>query len=261
MEVRILSPALLMHPADRVHRALEFARAGLNQTEIARRTGVPRRTISEWVRHGPPRGRLRTHAACPRCGSDAHAFDELPQSYTYLLGLYLGDGCISTHPRDVYKLRIVLDTRYPGILRECEQAMRTVLPGSKVARHKRESNCAEIYSYSKAWPCLVPQHGPGRKHERRIVLRDWQWRHVIRDPGLLLRGLVHSDGCRFTNTGRGAWRHPRYSFCNVSDDIKKIFCDACDLLGLHWTVAPPKTIYVSRKDDVALLDEFVGPKR
>ncbi len=45
-----------------------------------------------------------------------------------------------------------------------------------------------------------------------------------------------------------------------------IFCTACDRLGLHWTAAFPKdetravTIYVSRKDDVARMDEFVGPK-
>jgi hypothetical protein len=33
------------------------------------------------------------------------------------------------------------------------------------------------------------------------------------------------------------------------------------LLGLHWTMARPHTIYVSRKADVAKLGEFVGPKR
>jgi hypothetical protein len=157
-------------------------------------------------------------------------------------------------------LRVVLDMRYPGIIRECEEAMRDVMPKSRVGRQRRPTKCFEIHSYSKSWPCLFPQHGPGRKHERAIVLRDWQRRHVAREPGLLLRGLIHSDGCRFINTGRGGWRNPRYTFCNVSDDIKRIFCDACDLLGLRWTVAPPKTIYVSRKADVARLDEFVGPK-
>jgi hypothetical protein len=46
----------------------------------------------------------------------------------YLLGLYLGDGCISAHPRGVYRLRITLDLRYPGIVEECEAALRAVLP-------------------------------------------------------------------------------------------------------------------------------------
>jgi hypothetical protein len=79
--------------------------------------------------------------------------------------------------------------------------------------------------------------------------------------------LIQSDGCRFVNTGRGGWRQPRYAFSNVSTDITSIFCSACDCLGPGWTAAFPKSetaavaIYVSRKADVARLDEFVGPKR
>jgi hypothetical protein len=119
----------------------------------------------------------------------------------------------------------------------------------------------ELYSYSKSWPCLFPQHGPGKKHDRRIVLTSWQLARVSQRPDLLLRGLLHSDGCRFTNTGRGGWSHPRYAFANVSPDIRAIFCAACELLGLRWTASGNKTIYVSRKDDVALLDLLVGPKR
>jgi hypothetical protein len=252
-----------MHPPERVHRALELAERGLNPTEISRLTGIHRRTVSDWVRHGPPRGRSKVDpaASCPECGWGAHAFDALPPAYTYLLGLYLGDGTIAAHPRGVFKLRVFLDAKYPGIINECADAMQSVQPTNTVRRRSTKDNCVEVYSYSRSWPCLFPQHGPGMKHERPIVLRDWQWRHVLREPELIVRGLIQSDGCRFTNTGRGGWRHPRYSFSNVSDDIKRIFCDACDLLGLRWTVAPPKTVYVSRKADVALLDEFVGPKR
>ena len=253
-------PHFDVHPPDRVQEALRLSRSGLNPCEISRRIGIPRGTVRDWVAHGPPRTQAHIGPACEQCGRDAHAYEDLPPEYSYLLGLYLGDGCISAHRRDVYRLRIVLDLRYPGILAECEAAMRAVMPTSKVLRQRRETKCFEISSYSKAWPCLFPQHGPGRKHERRIALADWQWRHVVREPGLLLRGLIHSDGCRFINTGRGGWRHPRYTFCNVSDDIRRIFCDACGLLGLRWTVAPPKTVYVSRVADVALLDEFVGAK-
>jgi hypothetical protein len=90
-------------------------------------------------------------------------------------------------------------------------------------------------------------------------LTAWQQALVLRTPELLLRGLIHSDGCRFENTGRGGWRNARYSFSNYSDDIRGIFCQACDMLGLRWTSAP-RTIYVSRKADVARMDEFVGPK-
>ena len=178
--------------------------------------------------------------------------------YAYLLGLYLGDGCIATHHRGVYRLRIILDEKYPGILSEAERAMQSVMPFSRVGRVQRPG-CVEVGSYSKAWPCLFPQHGPGKKHHRAIVLTDWQREIVRRHPELLLRGLIHSDGCRFMNTGTG-WTYPRYSFTNLSGDIKRIFTDACDLLGLHWTKAGSRTIYVSRKADVDRLDRFVGPK-
>jgi hypothetical protein len=195
---------------------------------------------------------------CVRCDGDPHVFEELPAAYVYLLGLYLGDGWISTHRRSVFKLRITLDAKYPGIIDEAAAAMREVIPRSRVSRLPRRYGDVEVYSYSKAWPCLLPQHGPGKKHERSIALEPWQHELVSRSPELLLRGLIHSDGCRFINTGR-KWRHPRYSFSNVSADIRRIFCDACDLLGLHWTSAP-RTVYVSRVRDVARLDQFIGPK-
>jgi hypothetical protein len=151
--------------------------------------------------------------------------------------------------------------RYPAIVEECEAALQAVLPLNRVARYLGQCNCYEVSAYSKSWPRLLPQHGSGKKHERKIVLAGWQRELVDRHPGLLLRGLIHSDGCRFVNTGRGGWRCPRYSFSNLSVDIKQIFCDACDRLDIRWTAAPPKTIYVSRKADVARLDEFIGPKR
>jgi hypothetical protein len=107
---------------------------------------------------------------------------------------------------------------------------------------------------------LIPQHGPGHKHERPIILAHWQRRLVERYPEQLLRGLIHSDGCRFINTGRANWRWPRYGFANKSAGIRQIFCDGCDCLDLRWTRAGDRQIYVSRKADVARLDEFIGPK-
>jgi hypothetical protein len=215
------------------------------------------------------RGRRSGEAApptCRKCGQDEHQFATLPREYIYLLGLYLGDGTISSHPRDVFKLRITLDVKYPDIVEECERAIETTMPRSHVNRLRKPSNCFEVYAYSRAWPCLFPQHGSGPKHKRRIWLADWQQELAERWPEDLIRGMIQSDGFRFINTGRGGWRHPRYGFSNVSTDLTSIFCTACDCLGLRWTAAFPKdetkavTIYVSRKDDVGRMDKFVGPK-
>jgi hypothetical protein len=74
---------------------------------------------------------------------------------------------------------------------------------------------------------------------------------------------VDSDGSRHLNRvcTRGRWyEYPRYEFCNVSDDIRRIFTDTCDQLGVHWTQMTAKKISVARRADVAFLDTFIGPK-
>jgi hypothetical protein len=128
--------------------------------------------------------------ACRRCGAEEHRFGRLPPAYVHLLGLYLGDGSISEHRRQVYRLRVTLDVRYRGIVRECEAAMRSVVPRNRVSRQLRKCNCYEVHAYSKGWPCLFPQHGPGKKHDRPIFLAAWQRELAERWPKHLLRGLI-----------------------------------------------------------------------
>jgi len=90
-------------------------------------------------------------------------------------------------------------------------------------------------------------------------------RHAIADqyPGALLRGLVHSDGWRGSNRVSAGGKHysyPRYQLSNRSDDIRSIFTGACDRLGIAWRPWGRWNISVARRDSVALLDRFVGPK-
>lgn len=241
-----------VHSRETILRALALVRKGHTPSEIARALGVARASVRSWASGDLPRSVTQ-----PTGPPDP---DRLPAEYVYLLGLYLGDGCLSCTRKGVFKLRVFLDAKYPGIIGECQHAIGAVRPGATVGIAIRPGNGAvEVYSYWKAWAALFPQHGPGKKHHRSIVLASWQERLVDRNPGLLLRGLIHSDGCRFMNTGSKGWRNPRYSFSNRSADIHGIFCAACDRLGLRWTTAP-HTVYVSRKEDVERLDRLVGPK-
>jgi hypothetical protein len=225
----------------------------------------PISTVRDWLAGQVPRHsrsidpEARLEPPCARCGHEAHHFTELRESYVYLLGLYLGDGCISPVHRGVHRLRIALDTAYPGIIASAVKAM-SEIRGRKAHVQRQSGNWVSVSTYWKSWPCLFPQHGPGHKHMRPIVLTAWQRALVNRWPDWLVRGFIHSDGCRFMNTGRGNWVCPRYAFTQTSDDIRAIFCDACDRLGVHWTASGKRTIYVSRKADVAKLDEFIGPK-
>lgn len=262
-----------MHSQATVAEALRLRNEeGFGARLVAARLGVPLPTVRDWHAgkvpyHSRPTPTGRRPILCSTCKQPEHRLDQLGPAYVHLLGLYLGDGNIAAHRRGVFRLRIFLDKKYPRIVDECIEALQAVVPGNKVHALLTPSNCYSVSSYARLWPCLFPQHGPGAKHTRPIFLADWQLRLSERWPEQLLKGLIQSDGCRFVNTGRGGWRHPRYAFRNVSTDITSIFCSACDCLGLRWTASFPTnesaavSIYVSRKADVARLDEFVGPKR
>ena len=190
------------------------------------------------------------------------------RSYVYLFGLYLGDGHIA-HPKRTYQLRIFLDASYPEIVADAAAAMQLTLPDGRVhVRPSTRSHMRTIESASTRWPLLFPQYGRGRKHERPIRLQTWQQDLVDTFPQELLRGLIHSDGCRtvnrFTTTlpsGRVAeYAYPRYFFTNMSADIRELFGRTCEALGIRWTQSNHRNISVSHRRSVAALDAFIGPK-
>ena len=190
-------------------------------------------------------------------------------SYSLLLGLYLGDGCVSSTGR-TFQLRVVLDGLYPMVIEDCVMAI-TLSLRDEVNVHVRPRKTDRgviVEAAYKGWPEVFPQHGPGRKHNRTIAFAEWQRAIVDRRPEAFLRGLIHSDGCRTINrfktrlpSGRVAeYAYPRYFFSNRSADIRGLFCDYCDRLGIRWTQSNPRNISVSHRDSVAMLDAFVGPK-
>jgi hypothetical protein len=190
------------------------------------------------------------------------------RSYSYLLGMYLGDGWVGPGSASA-QLVVRLDARYPAIINECVAATTAVLPDRRVAVYRsRHQRCVGVTSYDPRWLELFPQWGKGPKHERPIVLADWQRAIVDEFPRALLRGLIHSDGCRTVNrfktklpSGRVAeYEYPRYFFSNLSADIRALFCEYCERLGIRWTQSNHRNISVSHRHSVAILDGFIGPK-
>jgi hypothetical protein len=256
-----------MRSLDEYLRVRELLDQSLSDCEIARRTGIPRCTIRDWRHKGPP-GRTWARRAvaeggCGRCGLEQHRFADLPSdAYAYLLGQYLGDGYM-IRQKSTYRFGVFTDDRHPDMHDEIARAIEAVLPGPKVGR-SQQVGCTRIGSHSRAWPCLFPQHGPGPKHTREIRLTDWQIEHCERAPRLLLRGLIHSDGCRcinrVTSVAGKSYEYPRYFFDNKSDDILMICAAAFQRVGVEYRWTTNSTLSVARRADVELLDTFIGPK-
>lgn len=249
----------LMYDGETRSIALAAIAAGESLNSISKRLGVSRATLRDWRDR---EGRASYPSDCPRCTNG-----KLPAApYAHLLGLYLGDGCLSKHRRDVYALRIACDDAYPRLIDEAASAIADVHPTRPCHRVQAVGYTA-VLSYWKHWPCLFPQHGAGPKHRRKIELTTWQQEIVAKCPELFLRGLFNSDGCRVANwaarTVRGEVRrydYPRYIFSNESLDIMHLCQRSLDLLAIPWRMPRPNALSVARQEAVTRLDTFIGPK-
>lgn len=229
----------------------ELLGTGISDHEIASRTGVSRATVRNWrIADSPPQPVLRSESA--RRWRVEHA-----APYCYLLGAYLGDGTVWSQ-KGLW-LQIVNDRRYLGISEEIIAAMAVTFPGRPPRKHR--SSCGESDVLCVSHPALIrafPQHGPGRKHLRPITLEDWQLELTWAHPGALIRGLKFRT--KLPSGRIASYSYVRYFFSNLSADIRQIFIDHCQLLGIRVTQSNHRNLTVSHRNSVAVLEELVGPK-
>ena len=254
-----------MHSLELRRAALGLLETGLSLNAVSKRLGVSRAALREWRELPDLRGRALP-PACPR-GCDGGGVEplRLTADYAALLGFYLGDGCLSA-ARTHFVLRVSCDATYPGIIADVTERIERVHPGAGVC-HVPAPGVTVVQNAWKHWPCLFPQHGPGRKHERVLGMQPWQWAVVEEHPGAFLRGLLHSDGARVRNWAtrvvageRKRYDYPRWQFVNTSEEILGWCGDALDLVDVAWRRSGSRTISVSTRAGVARLDELVGAK-
>jgi Homeodomain-like domain len=118
-----------MHPPEARAEAMRLIAAGINDCEISRRMGIPRGTIRDW-RH-PRYVRKTPEQICPRCWRPARPIRFTAEDYCELLGLYLGDGCISPGAR-TERLRLALDAKYQGIIEDARRLLERSFPANPV---------------------------------------------------------------------------------------------------------------------------------
>src|ERR1700709_2071290 len=95
--------------------------AGIPFGEIVKDLGLPRGPVAHWFYGERARRRIENPpepARCPRCRPHPGVPDD-QASYSYLLGLYLGDGHLVTKAK-VPVLRIYCADVWPGLIDECE---------------------------------------------------------------------------------------------------------------------------------------------
>ncbi len=244
-----------MHPPEVRATVLKLSLQGMSDSAVGAAVGLPRSTVG-YMREAaerPPK-----HPLCPRCWRRGRPVRLSDEDYAELLGFYLGDGCLSRAGR-VMRLRINLDARYAGILKEATDLLRRGFPESSVGSTEADEGASVMLSvYSSHLTCLFPQHGPGKKHERSIVLERWQKGKVEAAPWAFIRGCIYSDGCSFVNV-TGPYRYLAYEFRNYSSDIRGLFAEACDRVGVQYR-ANGTRVRINRRASVALMRDQVGIK-
>jgi Homeodomain-like domain-containing protein len=243
-----------MHGPELRHQALRLVADGLTDGAAARRLSLPRTTIRDWRRlaRRPEPGR------CPRCWKRVAAIGFREGDYAELLGLYLGDGYVCGAGR-VHRLRLSLDAKYPGIVDDALRLLSRCFPSNSVGMATADAGSTVVLSvYSAHLVCLFPQHGPGKKHERPIVLEPWQVAELEGSPWSFIRGCIRSDGCVFVNR-TGPYEYLSYDFFNLSADIRALFMHACDIVGVRYC-DHAKRVRINRRPSVARMEAQVGLK-
>jgi len=244
-----------VHSSTTHDAALALIATGVNDCEIARRLGIPRTTVRDWR---APRYERKPREFCWRCWSSTRSVIFTPSDYAELLGLYLGDGHISRLAR-TQRLRVFLDSRHSTIVEETDALLCRCFPANRVGRvHPAGKRMVVLWLHHGHLSCLFPQHGPGKKHERRIALESWQVDLVRAAPWALLRGLIRSDGCVFINR-TGKYAYLSYCFDNHSEDIRNLFVETCGTVGVDCRPAGT-SVRIYRRASVALMAEHVGGK-
>jgi len=182
-----------------------------------------------------------------------------PEDYSELLGLYLGDGYVVRLAR-TYKFRLFLDSKHREVVRESAALLERCFSHNVVGTtYGHEGRMTVLSVHSVHLGCIFPQHAPGQKHKRPIVLEDWQNGLVARAPWHFLKGLIRSDGCSFINR-TGQYEYLAYQLDNHSSDILDLFCATCEMVDLEYR-RYVRYVRINRRSSVARLKAKIGVKR
>lgn len=254
-----------MRSKEEYEKVIELHKKGINNVQISKITNIPRPTVVGWVN-----GKINVSKNKKNVEFDPEKYikdNNLEKEYSYILGLYLGDGYISKQSR-TFKMRICLDIKYDNLNLFAIQKLSTLFPNNKPHVLKLKNKITNLFNqiilsiHNNNLNLLFPQYGVGKKHLREIKLTKWQT--DIIDYKYLLLGFFHSDGCYYYNKTSKSFS---YSFTNFSTDIINIYKQCCEKNNLSFFVTKANAkngikyqVVVGRKKDVEIFNNIFGTK-
>jgi hypothetical protein len=90
----------------------------------------------------------------------------------------------------------------------------------------------------------------GWLEDNHTIAASWESHPTARGVGTL----------RFEINNKVVARTSTLVLTSASTDIRNLFTVTCDQLGVEWRQMNQRNISIARRDSVARLDEFIGPK-
>ena len=189
-------------------------------------------------------------------------------SFSYLMGMYLGDGYLYKQGPYTWKLRLACDRKYPSIINEIQQCLTNLHLSPSICN---QQHIDEVYCHGKLLPEMFPTFD-GPKHKNALTLTDWQRAVIDEHPQSFIRGLFHADGSRYIHK-QGQYQYVKYNLTNRSKDLVDLFCSACDTVGIEYKVHPRPfinksgdkhvgwTVTIGKRSEVVKCEQFLGIKR
>ena len=273
-----------MHSRAIVAEALRLRdEEGLGARRVAAsRLGLSVGTVRDWYagklpRHSRPIASpvYPSPSDCESCGHDEHRFAELaagvrlPARPLSRRRAHLGSPSRGPSTSDLPRPEVPRDRASPAnaaMLGDAGQQGQSAQPLQQLRGPSRALQCRgqrllEVMALS------VPATRAGKKHARRIWLARVaaeSWRSVARGVAPRIDPLRRLSLHQHRPRGLAA---PALLLLEPLDRRHQHLLHGLrQRWGCHWTGAFPTderkavTIYVSRKDDVARMDEFIGPK-
>jgi hypothetical protein len=266
-----------MKEHDRYLEVMTLKAQNVRIVDIVRQTGLTRSCVNNWVNRGSRinerilnNNGVLTIIADPieyiKSLNPNNSETDSFRSYSFILGLYFGDGCISRTGRSK-QLSIALDKKYPGLneyviyhMSQLFNKNPTIYDRSIDRGQKYKSNCINIKYSNKNLGIIFPHEGVGKKYERSIRLEKWQL--AILDHVFMLKGLFFSDGCYYYDRANKKFM---YSFTNKSKDIVDILCNSLNEMKIRYNIRLKckEGVYivtVKYQEDVSRLHILIGDK-